>query len=126
MLAVSACASGTQDEGPPSVGLRVTPAGGDVEVEAYPLAFQIVDKIGQPARNGEGHVHFYLDVDEIPTTPNKPAVTSDESTYHATAMTTHVWKDVGSGEHTFAVQLVNNDHAPLEPPATAQQVVVVD
>lgn len=117
---------GSNREDPPGVGLRVTPSGRNVEVEAYPASFRIVDKLGQAARDGEGHVHFYLDVDEIPTAAGKPAVTRDESTYHATADTTYVWKDVPSGKHTFGVQLVNNDHTPLEPPVTSEQEVPVE
>ena len=90
------------------------------------MAFRLVDKLGEAPKDGEGHVHFYLDVDEIPTTPGKPAVTADESTYHATAMAIYVWKDVPSGKHTFGVQLVNNDHTPLEPAVTSEQEVTVE
>lgn len=126
IFTLPACGSASEDAGPPGVGLRVTPAGRNVEVEAYPRSFEVIDKLGQPASDGEGHIHFYLDVEEIPTTPNKPAVTADEATYHAAATTIYVWKDVPSGKHTFGVQLVNNDHTPLEPPVITQQDVTVE
>jgi uncharacterized protein DUF4399 len=100
-------------------------AAGDVEVAVAAENFEIVNKLGQPPVAGEGHIHYYFDVDEIPTTPGKPAVTDDESTYHAAATTTYSWPDVPEGEHTFGVQLVNNNHTPLEPPVTAEVTVMV-
>lgn len=81
--------------------------------------FRIVDKRGKAAREGEGHIHFYLDVDEIPTDPN-------EVDYHDTHETRHMWLDVEPGEHTLAVQLVNNDHTALVPPVTDEIDVLVE
>jgi hypothetical protein len=92
--------------------------GKDLLVTVTVQGFQIVDKLGQKAKKGEGHIHYYLDVDKIPTTPGKPAITDDASTYHAVATTSYTWKDVAPGKHKLAVQLVNNDHTPLEPFAT--------
>lgn len=88
------------------------------------FAFDVVDKLGEKAKAGQGHIHYYMDVDEIPTDPGKPAVTDDKRTYHAEATTFHVW-DVNPGKHTFAIQLVNNDHTPLEPPVTDEITVDV-
>ena len=98
---------------------------GDIEIEVEVANFDIVNKLGQRAADGEGHIHYYFDVDRIPTTPGKPAVTKDDSTYHADARTSHTWKDVDTGVHNFAVQLVNNDHTPLDPPVTARTTVSV-
>lgn len=97
----------------PADGAAVS--GSSVEVKITPSHFKVVDKLGKPAVKGEGHVHFYMDVKTIPTEPGKPAVTA-EGTYHATATTSHTWTNVQPGDHTFAVQLVNNDHTPLSPP----------
>jgi len=97
---------------------------GDVKVVVDVKKFNIVDKLDQNAEDGEGHVHFYIDAGEIPTKDGKPAVTK-EGTYHAQATTEYVWPDVKAGEHTFAVQLVNNDHTPLKPPVIAQVTVEV-
>lgn len=124
LIATTACGTGSNVA--PTVGFRATPAHGDIEVEAYPTAFDVVDKLGQAPADGEGHIHFYLDVDPIPTSPGKPAVTSDAGTYHATARTTHAWRDVSKGTHSLGVQLVNNDHTPLDPPVFAQQDVRVE
>ena len=99
---------------------------GDVDVEVDVDNFDVAKKLGEPAVQGEGHVHYYFDVDELPTTPGKPAVTADAKTYHAAATTSHTWKDVEAGEHTFGVQLVNNDHTPLEPPVTEEVTVTVE
>jgi hypothetical protein len=101
-----------------------TISGSSVTIEVDPSDFEVVDKLGEPAAEGEGHVHFYRDVDEVPTTPGQPAV-SDEGTYHATATTEHTWENVEPGTHTFAVQLVNNDHTPLEPPVVMEITVEV-
>jgi hypothetical protein len=46
--------------------------------------------------------------------------------YHAEAVTSYTWQGVRPGTHTFAVQLVNNDHTPLEPPVTDQVTVTVE
>lgn len=102
-----------------------TVAAGEVRVSVDVDDFDVVDKLGEAAVEGEGHVHFYLDADEIPTTPGKPAVT-EEGTYHASPTTSYTWSDVEEGEHTFGVQLVNNDHTPLDPPVTAEVTVTVE
>jgi hypothetical protein len=98
---------------------------GDVTIEVDVDNFDIVDNLGEPAEEGEGHVHFYLDVAQVPTTPGQPAVTA-EGTYHAEAATSYTWEDLEPGEHTLAVQLTNNDHTPLDPPVTARITVTVE
>lgn len=107
-------------------GDGTTVPAGDVDVTIRADSFEIVDKLGQDPVEGEGHVHFYIDVDEIPTTPGQPAVTDDAKTYHAAATTSYTWPDVESGQHTFAVQLVNNNHTPLEPAVTEEVTVTVE
>lgn len=99
---------------------------GDIEVALDVGDFNVVDKLGEAAVAGEGHVHFYLNAGELPTTPGEPAVTDDETTYHAEATTSYTWQGVRPGEHIFAVQLVNNDHTPLEPPVTDEITVTVE
>jgi hypothetical protein len=98
---------------------------GNVTVSVDVKKFNVVDKIGQAAEDGEGHVHFYIDVGEIPTVAGEPA-TTEEGTYHAQATKEFTWEDVEPGAHTFAVQLVNNDHTPLSPPVIAQVTVEVE
>ena len=97
---------------------------GDIKVAVEVKKFDIVDKIDQPAKEGEGHVHYYLDVGEIPTKDGEPAITR-QGTYHAQATKEYVWPNVSAGEHTFAVELANNDHTPLRPPVIAQVTVTV-
>lgn len=101
-----------------------TVAAGDVTVAVQVSNFEVVDRLNAPATPGEGHVHFYIDVADLPTAPGQPAV-SAQGTYHASATTTYTWPDVTPGEHTFAVQLVNNDHTPLDPPVVAEVTVTV-
>lgn len=96
---------------------------GDVTVSVQALGFDLVDKLGQAAQPGEGHLHFYMDVD-IPTAPGEPAVTAN-GTYKVTTEASVTWEDVAPGEHTFSAQLVNNDHTPLDTPVTANITVMV-
>jgi hypothetical protein len=56
-------------------------------------------------RDGEGHVHFMLDLMPI-------IVWESTEPYTLT--------DVPPGEHTLMVELVNNDHSPLSPPVVQQ------
>jgi hypothetical protein len=79
--------------------------------------FKITSNSGQANISGQGHIHFYMDV-EPPTAPDQPAVTAP-GTYIEGSNTSCVWKNVGAGTHKFSVQLVNNDHTPLNPPATS-------
>ncbi|MGD1118517.1 MAG: cupredoxin domain-containing protein [Dehalococcoidales bacterium] len=104
----------------PAPGITITsPTGGvipqigDVTVTVQVSNFSIVDKMGQAKVAGEGHIHYFLDV-QPPTDPTKAAVTAP-GTYAATIATSYTWHNVGGGPHTFYVELVNNDHAPLSP-----------
>ena len=125
LAAAAACGAGETDARitAPAQGSAVE--AGNVTVSVEVDKFNVVDKIGQAAEDGEGHVHFYIDVGEIPTVDGEPAVT-DEGTYHAQATQEFTWEDVEPGTHTFAVQLVNNDHTPLRPPVIAQVTVEVE
>jgi outer membrane protein assembly factor BamB len=96
---------------------------GDVTVSAMALNFKLVDKLGQANAAGEGHIHYFMDVD-APTDPTKPAVTA-AGTYAATSNTSYIWHNVTPGTHTFSVELVNNDHTPLSPPVVAEATVTV-
>jgi len=98
---------------------------GDIKVAVEVKKFNVVDKIGQAANEGEGHIHYYIDAGEIPTKDGQPAVTKSNNTYHAQATKDYTWPNVSAGDHTFAVQLVNNDHTPLRPPVIAQVTVTV-
>lgn len=90
---------------------NVIPQIGDVMVMVEVTNFNLVDKLGGANVAGEGHIHYFLDVD-APTTPGKTAVTA-AGTYAATTATSYTWHNVGGGPHKFSVELVNNDHTPL-------------
>jgi hypothetical protein len=100
---------------PSAVGIS---GSGNCPVMVEVSNFKLVDKPGEPNVAGEGHIHYFLDVDP-PTEPGKPAVTA-AGTYGDTADTVYWWTDIGKGPHTFSVELVNNDHTPLNPPVIAQ------
>ncbi len=105
--------------------LRPYPAGvivpvGDVEIDVMTFGSWIpTNKLDKAAVPGEGHFHFYLDVDQVPTTPGQPAF-SAPGTYVESPTTTFVWRDVAPGLHRIAVQAVNNDHTPLDRPVVAE------
>ena len=109
--------------------LDITPAdgisrqAGDITVSALALNFKLTDKLGQALTAGEGHLHYFMDVD-APTTQGVPAVTA-AGTYAASAATTYKWTNVAAGTHTFSVELVNNDHTPLNPPVIAKSTITV-
>lgn len=100
-------------------------AGDSVTVEVEVARFEVVNKIGDKRKDGEGHLHFYLDVEDIPTAMGEEAVVEGEGRYVATAATSHTWDDLSPGAHTLGVQLVNNNHTPLQPPATAEITVTI-
>lgn len=86
---------------------------GNVTVTVEVSDFNIVDKQGQAKVEGEGHIHYFMD-EAIPTAPGEPAVTT--GTYIHTVNTSYIWQNVTPGMHNFSVELVNNDHTPLDPP----------
>jgi len=81
------------------------------------------DKIGKENAPGEGHFIYYLNANP-PTIQGQPATTA-EGTYKVTTESFYTWEDVPTGEHTFALQLVNNDNTPLDPPVVAKITVIV-
>jgi hypothetical protein len=96
----------------PSDGSTV-PAG-NVTVSVHVDDFSLVDKFGQANVAGEGHIHYFMDV-MVPITPNETAFTAS-GTYFPTTSTSVNWMNVIPGMHNFSVELVNNDHTPLDPP----------
>lgn len=77
--------------------------------------FIVVDRMGEPNLSGQGHLHYFIDVDP-PIVSGQPAFTA-EGTYADTTAVSWTWHNVGTGTHTFAVELVSNDHLPLYPPS---------
>lgn len=137
MLAVSACKPSPAPAPAPSPSPTTAPAPtvsiisptggalapGDVTVSVRVSNFNVVDKLGMAAVPGEGHVHYFVDV-AAPTMPGQPAVTGP-GTYAAVIATSYTWHNVTLGKHTFSVELVNNDHTPLNPPVVATVSVTV-
>ena len=108
-------------EGDP--GLSITnPADGDslppgnilimAEVQNFVVS---AEDMGVVIREGEGHLIYYIDEDP-PTDAGTPAKTD---TCAVSTELSHLWKSIPQGQHTFSVQLVNNDDTPLDTPVTA-------
>lgn len=110
----------------PSVAI-VTPKAGStvrgrtVEVSVSVKGFEVVRKQFQPAVANEGHVHFYLDVKMLPARHTYPSPVH----YHSISATSYTWTGVSPGRHTFAAQLVGNDHVPLRPRVADRVTVTV-
>ncbi len=97
---------------------------GELTVTAQVSNFNVVDKHGQTKVAGEGHLHFYMDVD-APTTQGQPAIPASGTWVHV-ADTVYTFKNVAAGTHTVSVELVNNDHTPLNPPVVQKITVTLD
>jgi plastocyanin len=89
-------------------------SGDSVTVMVNVSDFNLANKLGQSNVAGEGHIHYFMDT-PVPTAPGKPAL-SAPGTYAPTINTSFTWKNVTTGMHNFSVELVNNDHTPLDPP----------
>jgi len=100
-----------------------TLSAGDIPVTVSVSNFAVVDKQGQANVSSEGHVHFYLDV-SAPTTPGQPAVPAGGTWAHVSGLS-YTFTNVAPGTHTITVQLVNNDHTPVVPLATASITINV-
>ena len=86
----------------------------NITIEVSVRNFNLVEKAGQPNTAGEGHIHYFLDVNP-PSNPGQPAVTAAGTWAHGT-VTSHSWTNLTDGPHMLAAELVNNDETPLSPP----------
>ena len=99
---------------------------GNITITTDVTHFTLADKLGQANVPGEGHIHYYMDV-MPPDTPGKPAIPPAGSVWAPSASPTHTFTDVPVGIHHFYVQLVNNDHTPLQPDQTDEiQLFIVN
>jgi outer membrane protein assembly factor BamB len=112
----------------PQVGISRPADGGTVEgttvvVTAWVKNFDLANELGHANVAGEGHLHYFMDV-QAPTIQGQPAITTP-GTYAPTPYAYYVWTNVTTGMHTFSVELVNNDHTPLNPPVVDSVTVNV-
>jgi hypothetical protein len=126
----AATATAVAEGSAPEVSITSPEDGATVEGDSVAVTldvenFRIVSDVGGKNQPGAGHVHFYLDVDEIPTKAGEEAVVTGEGRYVATPSATYSWTNVPAGEHVLGAQLVNNNHTPLQPPVTAKITVTV-
>jgi len=105
----------------PSEGSTIS--AGDIEVRIFLQNFTITENSGVPNKPNQGHIIYYLDVD-APRTYGTAATTAP-GTYAISTSTSYIWKNMPVGEHTFTVQLVNNDDTPLLPPTAVRANVNV-
>jgi len=60
------------------------------------------------------HLIYYRDA--VPPSAEGIPALSAPGTWAVSAMAAYTWHGVSPGTHTFAVQLVNSDDTPLDPP----------
>jgi hypothetical protein len=105
---------------------RQTVQGSAATVSVSVKGFEVVDQRVRPPFpppvEGKGHVHFYLDTQTLPTTHSPPTT----GAYRSISGTTYTWTGVRPGRHSFAVQLVGKDHAPLSRPVKDRITVAVE
>jgi hypothetical protein len=95
----------------------------DITVSIQTANFEIVDKLGENAASGEGHIHYFLDAIP-PTFPFMLSVTGKGS--YVTALdNSFTWTGVLPGVHLLIAELVNNDYTPLNPPILAGTIITV-
>ena len=88
---------------------------GAVTIKTFVERFELTDETG--------HIVYYMDVTP-PMVQGETALTAAGS-YAASTEKSHTWDNVPPGEHTFWVQLVNNDDTPLQPPQAVRVYVTV-
>jgi plastocyanin len=125
---ITVTVQGSSPGGSPVISIMQPSAGaslpaGNITISVDVSNFNLVDKLGLTNVAGEGHIHYFIDV-APPTTPGQPATTAI-GTFAPTIATTYTWQNVTAGQHTFSVELVNNDHTPLTSPVTATVTVTV-
>ncbi|MFK7692628.1 SMP-30/gluconolactonase/LRE family protein [Paenibacillus sp. HJGM_3] len=87
------------------IGDRQALAGSELSVTAITYNHLLKDFAqNKDPKAGEGHVHLWLDTETTPQAAVKSF--KGESV---------VFKDIPPGEHTLTVQLVGNDHKPIQP-----------
>ncbi len=87
---------------------------GNVTVEFTVRDFALVPPGTGKKTRGTGHAVCFLDV-VPPVSSGQPALTRPGS-FIITAEPRCTWQQVPPGTHTFAVELVNDDNTPLNPP----------
>ena len=96
--------------------------------------FKLADKMGEKAVEGEGHIIYYIwngfgtSEYEVPTSFGKPANAGGTGyVAAASAKTIYEWSApfVRNGRQDLVVQLVNNDHTPLDPPQVYRVTVSI-
>ncbi|UUZ95342.1 SMP-30/gluconolactonase/LRE family protein [Paenibacillus sp. P25] len=75
-----------------------------VSVFAYNYALRDFAQAKEP-KTGEGHIHVWLDSDQL----------DPQSALKVFKSEPMVFKDLKPGKHTLTVQLVGNDHKPIQP-----------
>ncbi len=107
----------------PSATSAAKPGAVNIMVSIEPANFNVVNKQGQAAAAGEGHIHYFLD-SIPPTFPFQVSVPTAGSWVHVET-TSYTWMNVLPGFHLLVAELVNNDHTSLNPPVVVASTIMV-
>lgn len=117
-MITTACSCGFSAANIPTVTIVAMPSGisaGDISISVQVSNFEVLNGPEESNVSGKGHLIYYMDV-PVPTYYYHSAI-SKANSFAVAYDTTYTWRGVTPGEHTFAVQLVNNDDTPLAAPA---------
>jgi len=115
-MITTACSCGFSAANKPAVTIATLPTGisaGDITISVQVSNFEVLSGPWSSNVSGKGHLIYYMDV-PVPTYYYHSAIAKAGS-YAVGYDTSYTWSGVTPGEHTFAVQLVNNDDTPLAP-----------
>ena len=90
-----------------------------IQVTVKVKNFKLANDLGGKDVQGEGHIHYFLDV-KPPVVQGKPSIPPNGTVWAATPDKTYTFTNVKPGRHTVYVELVNNNHTPLNPPEIAK------
>ncbi len=123
ILALSACG---QSSSLPEINIKIQPtdlSAGDVTIRADVSNFELLKEGEDPTLIKKGYIIYYMDAPVKTYYQHLPI--GRAGTYAISYNTTHVWKDVTPGEHTFSAQLLDYSKSPLPKPIFTKITVMV-
>lgn len=106
------------ERGSPSIFIIFPPFDGGILAGNVTILVEVTNFTLTPPggknRPGTGHLIYYRDV--VPPVMNGIPAFTPQGTFGVTSETTFEWNGIIPGTHTFAVELVNADNTPIDPP----------
>lgn len=96
---------------------------GNVTIAVDVSNFELLKEGEDPTVSKNGYIIYYMDAPVKTYYQHLPI--GQAGTYAISFKTTHVWKDVTPGEHTFSAQLLDYTKSPLPKPIFNKMTVMV-